>query len=128
MQSAPARFGLVAIQRGIQVCRRDPARLQRVHLIFHQRDERRYHDGQPIAQQCRQLKTERLPAAGGHEHKHITPRERIVDDLLLQWPKLVVAEMSFEGSDQIHTGLSKSGGCPLPRIVCLSVFRKQCRT
>src|SRR5207247_9863387 len=54
--------------------------------------------------------------------------ERIADDLLLQWPKLIVAEMPLKACDQIHTGRCKSGDGPLPRTVSLCALAKQCRT
>ena len=93
MQPAPARLCLVPVQGGIQVGRRDPAGLQRIDLIFHERNERRNYNGQPLAHQRRQLKTKRLAAAGRHQYKHVVSGERIADDLPLQWPELVVPEV-----------------------------------
>ena len=58
MQPAPARPSIRPVQRRVQVSCRDPAGLQSVHLIFHERDKRRDHNGQAIANQSRQLKTE----------------------------------------------------------------------
>src|SRR5215475_11925300 len=102
MQSVPAPNRFLLIQRRIQVSGRDSAGLQSVHLIFHERDERRNHNGQAFAYQSRQLKTEGLATAGWHQHKHIAPGERIADDLTLQRPESVVPEMLFERTDQIH--------------------------
>ena len=83
----------MSIQCRIQKCRCDPARLQGIHLVFHQRDERRNHNSQSIAQQRRQLKAKRFPAARRHQRKHIAPGKCIAYDFLLQWPKFVVAKM-----------------------------------
>ncbi len=93
VKAAPARGCFLPIQRGIQVGRRDPAGLQRIDLIFHERNERRNYNGQPLAHQRRQLKTKRLPAACRHQHEHIPSRQRIGDDLPLQRPEFVVPEV-----------------------------------
>ena len=103
MQPAPACNRFLSLQRGIQKRCRNPAGLQRIDLIFHQRNQRRHDNRKPIAHQSGQLKTERLAATGRHQHKHIPPGERIANDLLLQRPELVVAEMLFERADQIHS-------------------------
>ena len=48
---------------------RDP--LQRLHLVLHQRDQRRDDQRQVRPHQRRQLVTERLARAGGHHHQHV---------------------------------------------------------
>ncbi len=52
-------------QRAIQLRRRDAAGAQAVHLVLHQRDERRHDQGGPAAAHGRCLVAERLAAAGG---------------------------------------------------------------
>ena len=59
------REGAVELDRG------DVARLQAVHLIFHERDERRDDDGGAAAQHGRRLVAERLAAAGGEHEQRI---------------------------------------------------------
>jgi hypothetical protein len=61
----------LSIQRRIQKRRWNPAGLERIDLIFHQRDQWRYHDGQPVPQQRRQLKTKRLPAASASKQTRL---------------------------------------------------------
>ena len=48
-----------------------PKALELRHLVAHQRDQRRDHDGQPVAQQRRQLIAERLAAARRHHREHV---------------------------------------------------------
>ena len=56
-----------ARQRAIQKCSTDSASDQRVDLIFHQRDQRRHDDRQPLTAKRGCLKTERL---SGSRWKH----------------------------------------------------------
>ena len=74
VQPTQPRTRLARRERRIQKRGRHARRLQRIHLVLHQRDERRDNNRQPRTHQRRQLETERLPTAGGHEHKHITSR------------------------------------------------------
>ena len=62
------------------------------HLIAHQRDQRRHHDGQAIAQQRRQLVAQRFAAAGRHHRQHIAAVEDRGDDLVLPRPEGFEAE------------------------------------
>jgi hypothetical protein len=77
--------------------------LQCIHLIFHQRNERRNHNREALAYQSGQLKTKGLAATRWHQHKHIAPGQRIANDLTLQRPELVVAEVPLKGRDQVHS-------------------------
>ena len=49
---------------------------QRLHLVLHQRDERRDDDGQVPAHQRRELVAERLARAGGHDDEHVAAGQR----------------------------------------------------
>ena len=60
------------------------------------------HNRKALAYQSWQLKTEGLAATRWHQHKHIASGQRIADDLTLQRPELVVAEMFFERAGQVH--------------------------
>ena len=55
VQAAQARARLVGGKRGVQERRRDPAGLQRVHLVLHQGNQRRDNNGQPVAGERREL-------------------------------------------------------------------------
>ena len=76
--------------------RRQPVSLQRIHLVFHQRDQRRNHQRQPRPRHRRQLVAQRLAAPGGHQRKTIPPRHHRPDDFLLQRQKFVVSETGFQ--------------------------------
>ena len=76
----------------VQARRRDAVGAELRHLIAHQRDQRRYHDGEPIANQRRQLIAERLAAAGRHDRKHVAAVEDGGDDFGLTRPECRKAE------------------------------------
>jgi len=57
--------------------------MQRVDLVLHQRDQRGYHDADARPQQCRDLVTHRLAAAGRHQHDRVAARNNVLDDLEL---------------------------------------------
>jgi len=58
--------------------------LQRIHLVFHEGDERRNHDGQPVLREGRELEAKRFTAPGRQQRKDILARQRILDDFFLQ--------------------------------------------
>ena len=75
-----------------------PAGLQRVHLVFHQRDQRRNDHGQPGSDQRGQLEAERFAAAGRQHGEDILAGERVADDFLLQRTKRTEAEKLFSAA------------------------------
>ena len=52
-----------------QETRLDVDELERHHLVFHERDERRDDDGEAFEVERRKLVAERLALAGGHDHE-----------------------------------------------------------
>ena len=54
-----------------------------VHLILHQGDERRDHDGRALHHKRRQLVAQTLAAARRHQHESVVAGEQVVDDGLL---------------------------------------------
>src|SRR5437016_13926802 len=64
--------------------------------------------------------TKRFPPAGRHKDKNILPSERILHDLSLQWPKLVVAKMSLEWPEQLHGIFIKERACFGTANLCIS--------
>ena len=84
--------GLVTIQRRVVGGRAHPVGPQSVHLVLHQRDERRHHDAGAGPQHRRDLVAERLPAPAGHEHEGVVPTQERVDDQLLVRAEPLVAE------------------------------------
>ena len=73
---------LFGIQAGIEESGRHAELLERIHLVLHQRDQRRHHDADALPQQGRNLVAQRLAAAGGHQHQRIAARRRHAR----QWP------------------------------------------
>ncbi len=57
------------------------------HLIAHQRDQGRDHDGQAIPNQSWKLVAQRLAAAGRHHGEHVAAGENRFDDFGLTGPK-----------------------------------------
>ena len=82
------RRRFLAAVRGIERACRDAEALQLRDLVAHQRDQRRNHDGQPIAQQSGQLIAQRLAAARRHHGEHVLAFEDSADNLVLARPEI----------------------------------------
>jgi len=91
-ESGLDQAALAGILGGVEEPGPDPERPQRVHLILHQRDQRRYHDADALPQQRRDLVAQRLAAAGRHQDERVTAGGDVIDDLLLRAPERVIAE------------------------------------
>ena len=92
----PAQHGrlaaatLVGIERRGEEGRRHAARLERAHLVFHERDERREHERRALEHGGRHLVGERLAAARGRHDEHPpAAREQRVDGLALPRAELL---------------------------------------
>ena len=92
VQGAQHAARLVRLERRVVGGGADAGRPQRVDLVLHQRDERRDDDAGAGPDHGRQLVTERLAAARGHEHERVAAGDQVVDDLLLMLPVLGEAE------------------------------------
>ena len=68
----------------------------RVHLIFHQGNERRNHNRRSFHQKRGQLVTHRLAAARRHKHKNIFAVQQAADNGFLIVFERVKAKMAFE--------------------------------
>jgi hypothetical protein len=68
-----------------------------IHLVLHERDERRNHYGRTLKDEGRKLITQRLAPAGRHKHKGITSVQEMIYNLFLIAFELVVPEKFFEG-------------------------------
>ena len=90
----PAR--LCGCQRAVQELRRDAVGLQAVYLVLHERDQRRYDDGDAVHCERRKLVAKRLTAARGHEHQPVSPGQHVGDYLLLQRQEGVESEVCLE--------------------------------
>ncbi len=75
-----------------------PLPTEGVHLVLHQRDERRDHD-RPAASATSggRLKTERLAAAGGQHHDRVAAGQHGLHGLALQRPERGVAPVAGDG-------------------------------
>jgi hypothetical protein len=74
---APDGDVLVTPGGGIDGLRRNTCKLQRGHLVLHQRDERRDDDGKPAPRQRRHLVAQRLAGARGHHGQHVPAFEQV---------------------------------------------------
>jgi len=91
---------LVCRQRGVEERRAYTQLAQRIHLILHQRDQRRDDDAGALAQQRGHLVAEGLAGAGRHQHEGIVAGGEVFDDGLLMATESAVTEdalQCFEG-------------------------------
>ena len=92
---------LVLVEGAVVAGGRHAVGVQAVHLVLHQRDERRNDHRQPRLEQRRRLEAERLAAARRHHEQRVAAGEDRVHDLALVRPELRVApvpgEDVFEG-------------------------------
>ncbi len=88
--------GLFARQGGVQKSGAHARFMQRPHLVVHQRNQRRDHHRQSLA--CalagngRHLVTQRLAAAGGHQHQRVAAGHHVFNDGLLRATEGTVAK------------------------------------
>jgi hypothetical protein len=83
---------LLAALGRVQTGRRHAVGQQLIDLVFHQRDQRRYHDRQAAQHQRGHLITERFAAAGRHHHQAVAAFQHRIDDGFLARAELLVAE------------------------------------
>src|SRR6185436_2751065 len=72
----------------------EPASVERVYLVFHQGDQGRNDQGRAIKHHGRQLVTERLPAAGRHDHHRVFACQDCIDDLTLPLAEFIESEVA----------------------------------
>ncbi|MCY1215266.1 hypothetical protein D9M72_271080 [compost metagenome] len=93
--------------RGIQEGRAHAQFGQGVDLVLHQRDQRGHDDAGAFADQRRDLVTERLAAAGGHEDQRVAAVDHLFDNGLLVAAEGFVTEDALqhaEGARVRHGG------------------------
>ena len=83
---------LGGVEARVEPCGVDPAPLQEVDLILHQRDQRRDDDRHPVEQQRGQLVAEALARSGREDGERGPPGEERLDDPLLSRAEGVEAE------------------------------------
>ena len=90
------RAVLEKIVRGVQARRRNAIAAKLRHLIAHERDQRRHHDGQAVANKRRKLVAQRFAAAGRHDREHIAAIENSGDDFGLAGPERLEPECAAQ--------------------------------
>ena len=99
--------------RTIHKSRRNPLRRKRLHLILHERNQRRNHHRPMRQSQRRDLETDGLPRARRHDRHHIVPTQNRPRDLLLHGAKRIVSEIPLQKRLQIHTSNLSENFLPL---------------
>ena len=95
-QAAKHLAGRFGGQAGIEEGGLHAELLERVHLVLHQRDQRRHHDADAVPQQRGNLVAQRFSAAGRHQHQRVAARRDVLDDGLLLVAEGRVAENVVE--------------------------------
>ncbi len=83
---------------------------QGVDLVLHERDERRDDDAHARPDDGRNLVTQRLAAAGRHEHEGVAAGEQVLHDLALMGPELAKAEDTMQDAGGRRAGDRREGG------------------
>jgi hypothetical protein len=92
---------LIRRNAGVEKCRGHARLAQRVDLILHQRNQRRHHNARALPHQRRNLITQRLAAAGWHQHQRITTLDHMVNDGLLLAAEIRVTENSLKNVESV---------------------------
>ena len=69
----------------------DAPRLQVLHLVFHEGDERCNYQGDAVLHEGRHLETDALATAGRENSQHVLPVQCLRNDLLLHRPEGLIA-------------------------------------
>jgi hypothetical protein len=117
VQSAQPGPRLARRERGVEECCRHACRLQRVHLVLHQRDQRRNDYGEPGPHQRRKLKAKRLAPSRRQHGKNVFARQRIADDVLLQRAERTEAKVLLQRLEKLSRRNGHGG--MLPKTICL---------
>ena len=90
------QFNFRRRQRTVDETGRDAVGIQRIHLVLHQRNQRRHHQGHPRQAHRGQLVAQRLASPRGHQHQSVLSRQDVGNYLLLKGQKTVVAKVGFQ--------------------------------
>ncbi len=98
--------GLARVQaaRRVEPFGAHAARLQRLDLVAHQRDQRRDDDGEAFLDQGRDLVAQALAAAGRQHGQHVAAFQDRLDDVRLLAPEGLVAEDRFQHGFGLRQG------------------------
>ena len=95
---------LVVGEAVVKEGRRHTGLHQRPHLVLHQADQRRHHDGDSRQKQRRHLIADGFARTGGHHRQHILPVQQPPDDVLLPGAETVVAKNFFQDRMRVCHG------------------------
>ena len=87
--------------RAIDECCGNPFAVEGVHLVFHQRDERRNDKRQAVELQRGQLIDERFARAGGHDGECVLMIEQSLNRFFLSRAERIEAEMSIKSKCKV---------------------------
>ena len=97
------------LEEGVERGRRDPAGLERPHLVLHQGQERRDDDGEPIEDEGRDLEAERLAATGGKDPEGVAAGEDRLDDTALGRTEVGEAPVALEDLPSLLNAVLSAG-------------------
>ena len=97
LERGEAPAALLGVERRVDLGGAEAQRLELVHLILHQADQRRQHQHCAAEETRGELEGERLARAGGHERDAVASLQDRLDDLPLPGAEGVVAEVQLEG-------------------------------
>ena len=80
----------------VEVRRRNPHLMQRLHLIFHQRDQRRNDDCKPRQEHGGNLIAHGFSGTSGHDRQHIPSLQNGIDCLLLSAAELPMSKILLQ--------------------------------
>jgi hypothetical protein len=96
--------------------------IELVHLILHQRDERRDDERGPGQQERGKLEAERLARPGRHHRQHVVPVEHGTHEIFLPRAKRLVTEVTMEGGWQV-----RRHGEPLRDQTTMTMAKRVCQ-
>jgi hypothetical protein len=82
--------------------RRNALPAELIHLVFHEGDQRRDHEGRAFEQKGGELVADRLSGPGRHDREQVLAFECGAHDGFLALPKGIVAEMAAERGAGVH--------------------------
>ena len=98
----------VRVLRGIDVRGAQARVVQSVHLVAHQRDQRRDDDGDARQQCGGNLVAHGFAGTGRHDAEHVTPGHDRSDQPLLPGAERIVAEVPFERGQRPRCGTARA--------------------
>ena len=93
---------LPAVHAGVHRYRPYAPRLEVLHLVLHERDQRGDHEGKPVAHHRGHLEADGLAAAGGEYGQHVAPSEGGCNYLLLHGAEGLVAPVFLQCLERGH--------------------------